>query len=125
MSDTNTFGNSSSSPPLKLTRKTYSPDSPTDLDDLINERDHSNLIDQSNVILKTPQSLDDLLDVDDHNNDNEEDPDENDNEDNDDDDVDNDDDDSTDLTSTNPKTRGTSRQKRSNDKKGKISSFVK
>ena len=42
----------------KRPRSTYSPDSPTDLPELMDEREQSMSIDQNNVIMKTPQSLD-------------------------------------------------------------------
>jgi hypothetical protein len=92
------------------TRKSYSPESNNDFDELIDDRNASLTIDNSNVIMKTPQSLDDLLDVDDNNNQNDEDKDEN--------EVDErDDDDSTRLSvdDTNP-----TEQKKSVEKNGKI-----
>lgn len=45
------------------TKKTYSPDSNNDLDELTDDRTCSMAIDNSNIIMKTPQSLDDLLDT--------------------------------------------------------------
>ena len=53
MSETDILGQSK-----RLRPTSYSPDSPTDLADLMDEREHSMSIDQSNVIMKTPQSLD-------------------------------------------------------------------
>jgi hypothetical protein len=55
-----------------ISQKTYSPDSTNEFDETINEKNSSRIID-----MKTPQSLDDLLDVDDNNNQNEEDKEEN------------------------------------------------
>jgi hypothetical protein len=90
------------------TKKTYSPDSNNDLEELIDDRNCSMMIDNNNIIMKTPQSLDDLLDVDDNNTSNEE---ENDNL------NDNDDNDSTHLDIDHSKT---TEQKKSNEKNGKI-----
>lgn len=55
------------------TKKTYSPDSNNDFDD----RTCSMPIDDNNIIMKTPQSLDDLIDMDEHQLSSEEDQDEN------------------------------------------------
>jgi hypothetical protein len=60
-----------------ISQKTYSPDSTNEFDETINEKNSSRIIDNNNIIMKTPQSLDDLLDVDDNNNQNEEDKEEN------------------------------------------------
>lgn len=48
------------------TKKTYSPDSNNDLEEYMDDRTCSMTIDNNNIIMKTPQSLDDLLDVDEH-----------------------------------------------------------
>ena len=74
------------------------------------------MIDNHILITKTPQSLDDLLDVDDNNNENDEDKEENEN-DNNNDDVDND---STRLSIDDPTTTEQTRQKKSIEKNGKI-----
>ena len=100
---------------LEASRKTYSPDSANEFDDLLDGRNSSMMIDNNNIIMKTPQSLDDLLDVDDNNNENSEDNDEN--ESNHNDDVDND---SAHLSNDNLHTTETSTQKKSIKKTGKI-----
>jgi len=93
------------------TKKTYSPDSNNDFEELIDDRNSSIMIDNNNIIMKTPQSLDDLLDIDDNNIQNEEDKEQNENS------NDKDDNDSTHLTIDDP---NTTEQKKSNEKNGKI-----
>jgi hypothetical protein len=96
------------------TRKTYSPDSNNDFEELIDDRNSSIMIDNNNIIMKTPQSLDDLLDIDDNNIQNEEDKEENENS------NDKDDNDSMHLTIDDPNTTEQTKQKKSNEKNGKI-----
>ena len=103
----------------KSSRKSYSPDSTNDLEELMDDRDSSMLIDNNNIIMKTPQSLDDLLDVDANNNNDHEDDDENESND----DVE---EDSTHLNMDQPKTTtDKARQKKSIEKTGKICALVK
>ena len=45
-------------------RTNYSPESNPDFEDTIADRTLPNMIDDTNIIMKTPQSLDDLLDID-------------------------------------------------------------
>jgi hypothetical protein len=98
------------------TKKTYSPDSNNDLEELIDDKNCSMIIDNNNIIMKTPQSLDDLLDIDDNHIENEEEEDKEENE-----NVnDNDDNDSTHSTIDHSKTREQTKQKKSNEKNGKI-----
>ncbi|CAF0856294.1 unnamed protein product [Rotaria sordida] len=104
----------------KSTRKIDSPDSNNDeLEETIDDKNSSMMIDNNILIMKTPQSLDDLLDVDDNNNENDEDKEENenDNNNNNNDDVDND---STHLSIDDPTTTEQTRQKKSIEKNGKI-----
>jgi hypothetical protein len=97
-------------------KKTYSPDSNNDLEELIDDKNCSMIIDNNNIIMKTPQSLDDLLDIDDNHIENEEEEDKEENE-----NVnDNDDNDSTHSTIDHSKTREQTKQKKSNEKNGKI-----
>lgn len=99
----------------KSSRKSYSPDSADDLEELMDDRDSSMLIDNNNIIMKTPQSLDDLLDVDANNNNEHEDEDENETE-----------EDSTHLNMDQPKTTtDKARQKKFIEKNGKICALVK
>jgi hypothetical protein len=101
------------------TKKTYSPDSNNDLEELIDDKNCSMIIDNNNIIMKTPQSLDDLLDIDDNHIENEEEEEEEDKEENE--NVnDNDDNDSTHSTIDHSKTREQTKQKKSNEKNGKI-----
>jgi hypothetical protein len=93
-----------------ISQKTYSPDSTNEFDETINEKNSSRIID-----MKTPQSLDDLLDVDDNNNQNEEDKEENENN-----NDDNDDNNSMHLTIDDPTTTEQTKQKKSIEKNGKI-----
>ena len=101
----------------KSSRKSYSPDSTNDFDEMMDDRDSSMLIDNNNIILKTPQSLDDLLDVDANNNKEHEEENESNND---------DDEDSRHLNMDQPKTTADkARQKKSIEKNGKICSLVK
>ncbi|CAF4452258.1 unnamed protein product [Rotaria socialis] len=100
----------------KSTQKIDSPQSNDELEETIDDKNPSMLIDNNILMTKTPQSLDDLLDVDDNNNENDEDKEENEN-DNNDDDVDND---STHLSIDDPTTTEQTRQKKSIEKNGKI-----
>jgi hypothetical protein len=105
----------------KSSRKSYSPDSTNDLEELMDDRDSSMVIDNNNIIMKTPQSLDDLLDVDANNNNEHDDDDDDENESND--DVE---EDSTHLNMDQPKTTtDKARQKKSIEKNGKICALVK
>jgi hypothetical protein len=88
------------------TRKNYSSESNNESDEPI---------DDNNIIMKTPQSLVDPLDIDDNDYQNEEDREETENE-------DDDDDDSTQFSIDDPKT---TRQKKSNKKNGKLQQLVK
>jgi len=90
------------------TRKNYSSESNNESD--------------NNIIMKTPQSLVDPLDIDDNDYQNEEDREETENEDDDDDD---DDDNSIQFSIVDPKTTQTTRQKKSNKKNGKLQQLVK
>jgi hypothetical protein len=103
---------------INSTSKTYSPDSNNEFEETIDDRDSSIMIDNNNIIMKTPQSLDDLLDVDDNNNQNEEDKEENENNNNNNDDDD--DNDSTHLSVDDPNITEQTRQKKSIEKNGKI-----
>jgi hypothetical protein len=113
-------------------RTDYSPESNNDFDEPIENRSTSPLVDENNIIMKTPQSLDDLLDIDDRDNQNEDEQldnendnvdDDDDNDDDDDDDND-DDDDSTHLSIDDAKTTNKARQKKSIAKHGKPHSIV-
>jgi hypothetical protein len=95
------------------TRKNYSSESNNESDEPI---------DDNNIIMKTPQSLVDPLDIDDNDYQNEEDREETENEDDDDDD---DDDNSIQFSIVDPKTTETTRQKKSNKKNGKLQQLVK
>lgn len=53
------------------TQKNYSPESNDDFDPTLEKRQMSSVVDEQNITMKTPQSLDDLLDIDDNNNRNE------------------------------------------------------
>ena len=104
----------------QASRANYSPESNTDFEDTIADRTLPNMIDDTNIIMKTPQSLDDLLDIDAKNNQSEGEKDGNDNENDEkhDDDDDDDDDQSTQLSiddSPRPK-----RKTRSTGKSGKL-----
>ncbi|CAF0879451.1 unnamed protein product [Rotaria sp. Silwood1] len=100
----------------KPKRKIDSPDSNNEFEETIDDKNSPMTIDNNILIMKTPQSLDDLLDVDDNNNENDEDKEENEN-DNNNDDVDND---STHLSIDDPTTTEQTRQKKSIEKNGKI-----
>jgi hypothetical protein len=97
-------------------KKTYSPESNDDLEESIDDKSVSTIIDDNNIIMKTPQSLDDLFDVDDDNDQNEEDKEETEND---------DDEDSTRLSIDDSNTTETTRQKKSNKKNGKLQQLVK
>ncbi|UJR28756.1 hypothetical protein I4U23_009982 [Adineta vaga] len=84
-----------------------------------NESDKS--IDDTNVMMKTPQSLDDLLDVDDNNYQNEDEREETEN----DDDEDDDEDDSIQYSIDDTNRTDTTRQKKSIKKNGKLQQLVK
>ena len=100
---------------VKATRPTYSSESNDDFDAPMDDRNSSAVVDSNNIIMKTPQSLDDLLDVDDNNNKHEEEKSENARN-----TEDDDDDDSTHLSIDNPNAIETARQKKSIEKNGKI-----
>jgi hypothetical protein len=105
------------------TKKTYSPDSNNDFEELIDDKNCSMIIDNNNIIMKTPQSLDDLLDVDDNHIENEDGDDEEEEEDKEENENvnDNDDNDSTHSTIDHSKTtEQTKQKKKSNEKNGKI-----
>jgi hypothetical protein len=95
------------------TKKSYSPESNNEFEESIDDRNTPTIIDDNNIIMKTPQSLDDLLDVDDNNNENEEDKEENEND---------NDDDSTHLSIDDS---NTTRQKKSIEENGKLQQLVK
>ena len=98
------------------TQQTYSPDSNNEFDETLDDRNGSIMLDDNNIIMKTPQSLDDLLDIDDNNNENDEETEENDNL-----DQNNDnDDDSTHLIVDHPNPAEQPKQKKSIEKNGKI-----
>ena len=103
-------------------RRNYSPESNNEFDDstpTTNEhRNPSPNVDEKNIIMKTPQSLDDLLDVDEENRD-----DQHDNENDDDDDPN--DDDSTHLSLDDANLPDATRQKKSRKKNGKPFFIVK
>ena len=101
---------------VKATRPTYSSESNDDFDKPMDDRSPLTAVDSSNTIMKTPQSLDDLLDVDDNNNKNEDERSENAANT----DGDDDDDNSTHLSIDNPNAIETARQKKSIEKNGKI-----
>ncbi|CAF1622990.1 unnamed protein product [Rotaria magnacalcarata] len=101
----------------KSTQKIDSPQSNDELEETIDDKNPSMMIDNNILMTKTPQSLDDLLDVDDNNNENDEDKEENENHNNTNDDVDND---STHLSIDDPTTTEQTRQKKSIEKNGKI-----
>jgi hypothetical protein len=92
--------------PTNYSQKNYSPESTDDFDPTLEKPHVSTLVDEQNITMKTPQSLDDLLDIDDNNNRNEDErPEEHENDDDDstrlsmdDDDVDDDDAYTTDTT---------------------------
>lgn len=101
----------------KIAKKNYSPESTTELDDMVMDaRNPSMIIDNNNVIMKTPQSLDDLLDVDDVSNENPQDNDDNQSDHNDPDD----DNDSTHLSIDNLNATESMKQRKSIKKNGKI-----
>ncbi|CAF1620734.1 unnamed protein product [Rotaria magnacalcarata] len=99
----------------KSTQKIDSPQSNDELEETIDDKNPSMMIDNNILMTKTPQSLDDLLDVDDNNNENDEDKEENENHNNTNDDVDND---STHLSIDDPTTTEQTRQKKSIEKNG-------
>ena len=70
------------------TTKSYSSESNNEFEESIDDRNTPSIIEDNNIIMKTPQSLDDLLDVDDNDHSNEESKEETENEDDDDDDDD-------------------------------------
>ena len=92
-------------------RKTYSSESNNESDEPI---------DDTNVMMKTPQSLVDLLDVDDNDCQNEDDREETEN-----DDDEDDEDDSVQYSIDDPNRTETRRQKKSNKKNGKLQQLVK
>ncbi|CAF0935342.1 unnamed protein product [Rotaria sordida] len=107
--------------------KSYSPESNDDeFEEHIDDRNTPTTNDNS-ISMKTPQSIDDLLDVDDNDNQNEENKEEieNDNDDDGDADDDDDDDDSTRLSIDDQNTSETTRHKKSNEKNGKLQPLVK
>ena len=59
--------------PTNYSRKNYSPESNDEFDPTSEKRPASSIVDEQNITMKTPQSLDDLLDIDDNNNRNEDD----------------------------------------------------
>ena len=99
---------------VKATRPTYSSESNDEFDEPMDDRNSSAVIDSNNIMMKTPQSIDDLLDVDDNNNKHEDEKCENARN------TDDDDDDSTHLSIDDPNAIETARQKKSIEKNGKI-----
>jgi len=93
------------------TKKNYLSESSDDFDETLEDTKMATITDDDNSIIKVSHSLDDLLDVDENDNQNEENIDENEND---------DDDDSTQLSIDDQNTTKTTRQKKSNGKKGKL-----
>jgi len=93
------------------TKKNYLSESSDDFDETLEDKKMPTITDDDNSIMKASHSLDDLLDVDENDNQNEENIDENEND---------DDDDSTQLSIDDQNTTKTTRQKKSNGKKGKL-----
>lgn len=100
-------------------RRNYSPESDNEFDESTQSNEHRNSspnVDEKNIIMKTPQSLDDLLDIDEqngedqHDNENDDDP---------------NDDDSTHLSLDDANLPDATRQKKSRKKNGKPLSIVK
>lgn len=100
----------------KSAKKLHSTDLNNAFEETVHDKNSSVVIDNNILTMKTSQSLDDLLEVDDNNNENDEDKEENEN-DNNNDDVDND---STRLSTDDPTTAQQTRQKKSIKKNGKI-----